>query len=128
MEAPLPEPALDPLALRVRAFYEDNHAGIARARKRRAYYYGYLARVVRARVPAGQRVLDLGCGAGEAAGGAAAVEVGIDLSRRAIREGARAPRGASRYATPKNDASDPAVLAPGGGPFDVILLVNVVTH
>ncbi|MCM2258434.1 MAG: bifunctional class I SAM-dependent methyltransferase/glycosyltransferase family 2 protein [Vicinamibacteria bacterium] len=128
MSTTAPEPALDPLAEQVRAFYEDNHASLVRSRKRRAYYYGYLAKIIRARVPPGQRVLDLGCGAGDLL---AALEpskgVGIDLSRTAIREARQRHQGEPLHFL-EGDASDPAVLAQAGGPFDVILLVNVVTH
>ena len=71
----------DPLLEEVRGFYETNHAAIESSRRRHGYYYGYLERVLRARIPAGERILDLGCGSGHLL---AALEpaygVGIDVS------------------------------------------------
>jgi len=123
-----PGPGADPIRDEVRRFYESHCEGIARSRRRRRYYYDYLTRVLRVRVPTGLRVLDLGCGAGDLL---AALEpaqgVGIDLSAPAIRS-ARERHGDGRLLFLEGDASDPAVLAQAGGPFDVILLVNVVTH
>jgi SAM-dependent methyltransferase len=112
----------------VRRFYEENHDGIERARKARRYFYGYLTRVLRSRIPAGQRILDVGCGSGHLL---AALEpahgVGIDLSRRAV-AAAQEAYGAPTLRFLEGDAADPDVLARAGGPFDVILMVNVVTH
>jgi SAM-dependent methyltransferase len=116
----------DPILEEVRRFYEDHHDGIVRARRARRYFYERLAQIVKVRVPPGQRVLDIGCGAGHLL---AAVQpsygVGIDVSGRAIT--------AARERVPsltflEGDGTDPEVLAQTGGPFDVILLVNVVTH
>ena len=80
------------------------------------------------RVPPGERVLDLGCGAGHLL---AALEpsrgVGIDVSAPAIRE-ARERHGGERLSFIEGDVADPALLARSGGPFDTILLINVVTH
>lgn len=118
-------PAADPMLEEVRRFYERHHDGIERARRARRYFYERLARVVRVRVPAGQRVLDIGCGSGHLL---AAVEpslgVGIDVSGRAV---AAARERCPGHTFIEGDGSDPAVLARAGGPFDVILLVNVVT-
>jgi SAM-dependent methyltransferase len=118
--------AADPITDGVRRFYEDNHEGIQKARRNRRYFYNYLSRVLRARIPAGQRVLDLGCGAGHLL---AALEpsqgVGIDLSAPAVAEARRLHPGLTFL---QGDGSDPALLAASGGPFDVVLLVNVVTE
>ena len=80
------------------------------------------------RVPPGERVLDVGCGSGDLL---AALEpshgVGIDVSAPAIRA-AREGHASERLSFVEGDAADPAVLARAGGPFDTILLVNVVTQ
>ena len=124
---PTPGPG-DVLAEEVRRFYQENHEGIERARGARKYFYGYLARVLRSRIPPGQRILDIGCGSGHLL---AALEpeagVGIDLSAPAVAEaGARYGGGHLRFI--EGNATLPSVLAQAGGPFDVILMVNVVTH
>ncbi len=118
----------DPILDEVRRFYEGHHEGIERSRRRHHYYYDSLARILRVRVPQGLRVLDLGCGAGHLL---SALEpshgVGVDVSAPAIRE-ARERYGREGLRFVEGDVADPAVLAEAGGPFDVILLVNVVTH
>jgi SAM-dependent methyltransferase len=117
----------DPILDAVRRFYEDHHDGIERARRARRYYYDYLTRVLRARIPTGQRVLDVGCGSGQLL---AALEpsygVGIDLSGRAV-AAARAARPDTLHFF-EGDASDTRLLSRVGGPFDTIVLTNVVTH
>ena len=118
----------DPLVGSVRRFYEEHHDGIARARRARRYFYSYLTRVLQTRVPPGQSVLDIGCGAGDfLAALRPSRGVGIDLSAPAI----AAAR--ETYASPAlhfvhGDGGDPELLAGLAGPFDVILLVNVVTQ
>ena len=120
--------AADPILAEVRAFYESHHEGLERSRRRHRYYYDRLTRILRVRVPPGERVLDLGCGAGHLL---AALEpsrgVGIDVSAPAIRA-ARERYGSERLSFLEGDAADPELLAQAGGPFDTILLVNVVTH
>jgi len=121
-------PPLDPILEEVRRFYEEHHDGIERSRHSHRYYYDYLTRILRVRVPEGQRVLDLGCGAGHLLAALRPSEgVGIDVSAPAIRD-ARERYGASGLRFLEGDFSDPAVLARAGGPFDAILLINVVTH
>ncbi len=118
----------DPILDEVREFYESHHEGIERSRARHHYYYDRLTRILRVRVPPGERVLDLGCGAGHLL---AALEpsrgVGIDVSAPAIHS-ARERYGNERLSFLEGDASDPELLARAGGPFDTILLVNLVTH
>lgn len=109
----------------VRAFYESHHTEIASNRKARSYYYDYLARILKARVAPGQRVLEIGSGSGDLlAAVAPAFGVGIDLSEKAV--------AAARVRHPhlhflQGDACEAATLSKARGPFDVILIVNVVT-
>ena len=118
----------DPVREEVRRFYEEHHEGIERARRSRRYFYDYLTRVLQTRIPAGQAILDIGCGSGHLLAALRPQRgVGVDLSAPAI-AAARAAHGSSVLEFVQGDASDPALLAKLAGPFDVILLVNVVTH
>lgn len=109
-------------------FYDRHHDRLERARRARRYFYGYLERVLRARVPPGLRVLDVGCGSGDLLASLRPSEgVGLDLSGRAV-EAARQRHGGGTLRFLQGDAADPGVLAEAGGPFDVVLLVNVVTQ
>lgn len=124
-EAP---PVADPILDEVRGFYESHHEGLEASRRRHRYYYDYLTRILQVRVPQGQRVLDLGCGSGHLLAALRPSRgVGIDISGPAIGT-ARERHGDDSLSFVQGDASDPAVLARAGGPFDVVLLVNVVTH
>lgn len=126
-EVDAPAPA-DPILAEVRRFYEEHHQGLERSRRSHRYYYDYLTRILRVRVPEGQRVLDLGCGAGHLLAALAPSEgVGIDVAPSAVRD-ARERYGGGALSFLEGDLSDPALLAQAGGPFDTILLVNVVTH
>jgi SAM-dependent methyltransferase len=118
----------DPVLEAVRDFYEHNHEGIERAHHARRYFYGYLTRILRQRVPPGQRVLEIGCGSGHLMAALEPAEgVGIDLSRPAVSR-ARRLYGEGRLRFMEGDGSDPEILAAAGGTFDAILLVNVVTE
>jgi SAM-dependent methyltransferase len=118
----------DPVAEEVRRFYEEHHEGIERARQARRYFYSYLTRVLQTRIPAGQAILDIGCGSGHLLAALRPSRgVGVDLSAPAVAT-ARAAHGSPTLQFVQGDAGDPAVLAGLQGPFDVILLVNVVTH
>ena len=127
-EAPHQADLADPILDEVRRFYESHDDGIEASRRRHRYFYQYLTRILRVRVPEGLRILDLGCGAGHLLSRLKpSYGVGIDISRPAIR------RARERYESEplrfiEGDVADPAVLAEAGGPFDVILLVNIVTH
>jgi SAM-dependent methyltransferase len=119
---------VDPLLDEVRRFYDDHHRGIERARDARRYFYRYLEQVLKARVPPGQRVLDIGCGSGHLLSALGPAQgVGIDVSGRAIDAARERHRGEPLHFL-EGDGADPALLAQAGGPFDAVLMVNVVTH
>ena len=122
-----PGPA-DAIRDEVRRFFDENHEGIERARRARRYFYGYLTRVIQARVPPGQRVLDIGCGAGHLlAALKPSAGVGIELSSCAVGTARRThPSPSLRFID--GDGTDPETLAAAGGPFDVVMMFNVVTH
>lgn len=120
---------LSPLAKQardeVRSFYEAHHDQLARARQNRSYYYDYLSRVLKARVAPGQRVLEIGCGSGDLlAAVSPSFGVGIDLSGKAV-AAARARHPNLHFF--EGDACEAATLTQARGPFDVILIVNVLT-
>jgi len=118
----------DPIRDEVRRFFDENHERIERARRARRYFYGYLTRVIQARVPPGLRVLDIGCGSGHLLAALRPAEgVGIDVSSRAV-ETARRTHESPSLRFIEGDGTDPETLAAAGGPFDVVLLFNVLTH
>jgi SAM-dependent methyltransferase len=92
--------------------------------ERNAYYYEEDYRYMRFLVPAGRKVLVLGCGAGELLGALDPAEgVGIDMSPGMI-EQARAAF--PRFGFHVGDIEDAAVLTRLDGPFDVIVLADTI--
>jgi len=118
----------EPIAERVRRFYDEGPDELINRRPMGRYYRDTLTRVLRARVPPGQRVLEIGCGSGDLL---AALEpslgVGLDVSRRAVAFARERQRGKPLHFI-EGDAGDAEVLARLPGPFDAIVLVNVVTQ
>ncbi len=118
----------DPLLQEVRRFYEENHEGIQDSRQRHRYYYDYLSRLFQARIPPGQRILDLGCGSGDLLASLKPSRgVGIDVARNAV-EAARKSHPTQNLHFLEGDAADRRLLGQLDAPFDIVLLVNVVTH
>jgi SAM-dependent methyltransferase len=115
-------------ARRVQAFYDDLGAGRERWMARSRYYYDSLKHLLRVIVPAGSRVLAIGCGNGDAL---AALEpslgVGVDISaamldlaRRKHPELELHHQAAEELSLPEHEVRE------GRGGFDFVLLLNVV--
>ncbi|MBN2371601.1 MAG: glycosyltransferase [Vicinamibacteria bacterium] len=112
----------------IRLFYDERHDRLDRIRRRLRYFFQYLARIIKARVPSGLRVLEIGCGAGDLLSALdPSLGVGVDVSARAV-EAARVRHASENLKFIDGDATDPAVLARLPAPFDAIVLVNVVTQ
>jgi SAM-dependent methyltransferase len=92
--------------------------------ERNAYYYDEDYRYTRFLVPAGSRILDLGCGTGRLlASLRPARGVGVDLSPKMVGEARRRHPDLEFHV---GDIEDPEVLDALPGPFDVILLSDTV--
>jgi SAM-dependent methyltransferase len=121
-------PAYVDAAERTRRFYDDLYSSPGASSVSGRAIQHHLVRALRARVPTGLHVLEIGCGTGDLL---ASLEpgrgVGIDLAQSAV-DAARARHKDKRLTFVQGDGSDRAVLERVGGPFDVILLVNVVTE
>jgi ubiquinone/menaquinone biosynthesis C-methylase UbiE len=91
--------------------------------KRRAwYYYGWLARIVGGEVPAGARVLDVGCGTGALLDAVQpAYGVGVDLSPAMVR------LARERFPRLQFRVGDAEALAPGEV-FDWVMMVDLLEH
>jgi SAM-dependent methyltransferase len=112
----------------VRAFYEEHHASVESFRARRRYFYGYLARLLKARIPQASSVLEIGCGSGDLLAALAPPRgVGVDLSARNV-AAARARYPGRNLHFFEGDGAEPRLLAELGGPFDAIVMVNVATE
>ena len=122
-----PAPAQETVVEQVRAFYDAHPEGVAGVPRSRRYFHDYLARVLQSRITPGQRVLDVGCGRGDfLAALRPSAGVGVDLSGTAI-DAARAAHPDPALAFHRGDGADPDFLKSLGGPFDAVVMVNVVT-
>lgn len=120
--------ARDQVSELVERFYLQHHESVERSRRKHRYYYSMLARVIRARIPAGSTVLDVGCGSGDLLRELDPPRgVGIDLSSPAINDARKAATGRNLHFF-QGDCADRELLAGIGGPFDIIVLSNVVAQ
>jgi SAM-dependent methyltransferase len=115
-------PARSSRKIEIRALSERLAAERERWIQRNAYYYAEDYRAFRFLIPAGLRVLEVGCGTGSLL---AALEpqygVGIDFSPAMI-ERAKAQHSHLEFVL--GDAEDPTTLDAVKGPFDVIVLAD----
>ncbi|MGE0254053.1 MAG: glycosyltransferase [Alphaproteobacteria bacterium] len=108
----------------VRALADGIAPEAARWRSRNAYFHAEDARSLRFLVPAGLRVLEIGCGTGDLLAALMPKSgVGIDLSAGMIAE-ARKRHPELTFIV--GDGEDPEVLTSLGDPFDVIVLADTI--
>ncbi len=121
------DPAINALSSRklaIRALADRLAPERERWMRRNAYFYAEDRRYMRFLVPAGSRVLELGCGTGELlAALAPARGVGIDLSPATV---AVARREHPQFEFHIGDVEDARTLAGIEGPFDTIILSDTI--
>jgi 2-polyprenyl-3-methyl-5-hydroxy-6-metoxy-1,4-benzoquinol methylase len=109
-------------ARRVQTHFDHVAVEYDRWKARAAYYYAWLARLLREQIPPGARVLDLGCGTGTLLNAVAPARgVGVDLSPEMVR------LAHDRFPHLDFRAGDAQLLGQGET-FDYVLLVDVLEH
>ncbi|MGJ5177768.1 glycosyltransferase [Bradyrhizobium oligotrophicum] len=123
LEAPAPKP-LSPRKAAI-VDHADRFADTrAFWRDKAAFFHGEDERYLRFLIPAGSRVLDIGCGLGDTlASLVPSYGVGIDVSEQQI---ALARTRHPNLTFVSGDAENPATLAAVTGPFDVILVLDTI--
>lgn len=92
--------------------------------RKNAYYYEDDHKFMRFLIPEGLRILDLGCGTGQLLAALKPSQgIGVDISEKMV--------AAARHKYPElsfrvGDAEDANFIGPLGGPFDVIVLSDLV--
>jgi SAM-dependent methyltransferase len=127
MNRALPPIPPQPSNLRKKEFLEYAEAGLSEQNRRRKFNAAYREddrKFMQFLIPAGKRVLELGCGNGELL---AALQpsygVGVDFSAKIIATATALHRDLNFVL---GDVEDPATLASIEGPFDYILIVDTI--
>ena len=123
----MPAAPTQPLSGRKREFLEHIEATLdeqPRWRERNAQYYSEDSRFMRFLIPPGKRVLELGCGRGDALAALdPAYGVGVDFSPKAV---AAAERRYPQLHFVLGDVEDQATLSAIQGPFDYIVVADTI--
>ena len=116
--------ALSPRQEKFRAFFDRIAPERTRWIARNRYFYDTDHAYMNFLIPAGSRVLELGCGNGHLlASLAPSYGVGVDLSREMIGEARKAH---PHYQWHEGNAEDPDVLRRIEGPFDFIVISDTI--
>ncbi len=109
---------------RVQGFFDQLAENYDAGKERQGYYYDYLIRIYKERIPPGASVVDVGCGTGAILDALKPARgLGLDLSPRMV-ELAKAKHPALEFRA--EDIAQPAGVA--DPPYDYVLLSDVVEH